>query len=452
MQSYEDFLRSRAQSNTGHGFEPTLMPSWMFDFQADLTGWAVRQGRGATFADCGLGKTPMQLVWGQNVIEHTNKPVLIATPLAVAAQTVREAEKFGIDAVRSSDGKHSGARIIVTNYEKLHKFNPEDFAGVVCDESSVIKNFDGERAGIVTEFMRSRPYRLLCTATASPNDYIELGTSAEALGEMGRMDMLSMFFKNDENSNHPIWWGARWRFKAHAEQAFWRWVVSWARAVRKPSDLGYSDDRFQLPALIEREHVVEADMPLNGALFSMPAVSLDEQRKERRLTMDKRCELVASLVNHDQPAVAWCHLNEEADMLERLIPGAIQVSGKDSDDDKEEKFLAFQTGQARVLITKPKIGAFGLNWQHCAHMTFFPSHSFEQYYQGVRRVWRFGQTRPVTVDIVTSEGEIGVMRNLQRKAEAADRMFSMLTEMMGNELRLDRSSTFEQKAQVPTWL
>jgi hypothetical protein len=428
------------------------MPSWMFDFQADLTGWAVRQGRGATFADCGLGKTPMQLVWGQNVIEHTNKPVLIATPLAVAAQTVREAEKFGIDAVRSSDGKHSGARIIVTNYEKLHKFNPEDFAGVVCDESSVIKNFDGERAGIVTEFMRSRPYRLLCTATASPNDYIELGTSAEALGEMGRMDMLSMFFKNDENSNHPIWWGARWRFKAHAEQAFWRWVVSWARAVRKPSDLGYSDDRFQLPALIEREHVVEADMPLNGALFSMPAVSLDEQRKERRLTMDKRCELVASLVNHDQPAVAWCHLNEEADMLERLIPGAIQVSGKDSDDDKEEKFLAFQTGQARVLITKPKIGAFGLNWQHCAHMTFFPSHSFEQYYQGVRRVWRFGQTRPVTVDIVTSEGEIGVMRNLQRKAEAADRMFSMLTEMMGNELRLDRSSTFEQKAQVPTWL
>ena len=452
MPSYGDFLTSRAQSNTGHGFEPTFLPDWLFDFQANLVSWSVRQGRGAMFADCGLGKTPMQLAWAQNVIEHTNKPVLIATPLAVAAQTVREAEKFGIDAVRSSDGQHAGSRVIVTNYERLHKFNPGDFAGVVCDESSVIKNFDGERAGIVTEFMRTRPYRLLCTATASPNDYIELGTSAEALGEMGRMDMLSMFFKNDENSNHPIWWGARWRFKAHAEEAFWRWVVSWARAVRKPSDLGYSDERFQLPGLTEREHVVEADTPLNGSLFSMPAVGLDEQRKERRLTMNKRCQLVAHLVDHDQPAVVWCHLNEEADMLERLIPGAIQVSGKDSDEDKEAKFLAFQSGGARVLITKPKIGAFGLNWQHCNHMTFFPSHSFEQYYQGVRRVWRFGQTRPVTVDIVTSEGEIGVMRNLQRKAHAADEMFSSLTRMMGNELRLDRSSSFEQKAQVPTWL
>jgi hypothetical protein len=449
---YEEFLKHKGDIGTNDGFEPVWMPDFLYDFQQTVTDWSIRKGKSAEFADCGLGKTPMQLVWGENVIRKTNRPVLDITPLAVSHQTVMEGEKFGIEVIRCSDGKIKHPAIYVTNYERLHRFNPDDFVGVICDESSAIKDFEGQRQAEVVQFLKKMPYRLLCTATASPNDYIELGTSAEALGQMGRMDMLSTFFKNDENSLHPIWWGARWRFKAHAEEAFWRWVVSWARAFRKPSDLGFSDGAFKLPPLVENEHVVAAERPREGCLFDMPAVTLAEQREERRLTMDRRCELVCKLVNHNKPALVWCHLNKEGDLLERLIPGAVQVSGSDSDEAKEEKLLAFTTGQARVLISKPTICAFGLNWQHCNHMTFFPSHSFEQYYQGVRRCWRFGQKNPVTVDIVTSEGELGVMKNLQRKAEAADKMFSILVREMNNELKLTRSSTFETETEVPTWL
>ena len=449
---YEEFLRNKSQIGGMSGFEPVWMPDFLFDFQRDLVEWSIRKGKAALFADTGLGKTPMQLVWAENVRRKENKPVLIITPLAVSYQTMREAEKFGIESERSRDGKFKSKSIIVTNYERLHYFDPEDFAGVVCDESSAIKNFEGERQAIVTEFMRTRPYRLLCTATASPNDFIELGTSAEALGELGRMDMLSMFFKNDENSLHPIWWGARWRFKAHAEKHFWRWVVSWARAIRKPSDVGYDDGKFKLPALHEKEHIVKAQRPLDGMLFNLPAVTLEEQRAERRNTIDERCEMVARLVDHDRPAVCWGHLNQETDLMTRLIPDAQQIKGGDSDESKEEKFLAFQDGEIRVLVTKPRIGAFGLNWQHCNHMTFFPSHSFEQYYQGVRRCWRFGQTRPVTVDIVTSEGEYGVMKNLQRKAEQADRLFTNLVSEMRNEMRIERKTSFTKSTEVPSWL
>ena len=450
---YEKFIVGKSQIGGEYGFKPIFNPDYLYDFQRDLIEWATRKGRAAIFADCGLGKTPMQLVWSQNVIEKTNKPVLIITPLAVSGQTLREAEKFDINAVRSRDGKHSGNRVVITNYERVHYFDPEDFAGVVCDESSAIKNFDGKRQGEITEFMRTRPYRLLCTATASPNDYIELGTSAEALGEMGRMDMLSTFFKNDENSLHPIWWGARWRFKAHAEERFWRWVVSWARAIRRPSDMGYDDSKFLLPELKERDHVVDVSTPREGELFVMPAIRLDEQRKERRMTIDDRCRVVSELVDHKDSAVVWCHLNTEGDMLTKMIPDAVQVSGADSDEEKEERFLAFVTGDIRVLVTKPKIGAFGLNWQHCNHMTFFPSHSFEQYYQAVRRCWRFGQTKPVTIDLVTTPGEIGVMKNLQRKSEAADKMFERLVTLMGDELRLHRNvNTFPNMVEVPEWL
>jgi hypothetical protein len=452
MNDYAKFLAGKSQIGTDSGFKPIWIPDFLYDFQKSLVDWSLRKGRAALFEDCGLGKTPQQLVWAENVVRKTNKPVLVLTPLAVSGQTHREAEKFGIDSEVSRDGKFTGKRIIITNYERLHHFNPSDFEGVVCDESSAIKNFEGERQKVVTEFMRMRPYRLLCTATASPNDYIELGTSGEALGEMGRMDMLSMFFKNDENSNHPIWWGARWRFKAHAEEKFWRWVTSWARALRRPSDLGFDDTRFILPKLIEKEYVVKSDVPRTNELFDLPAVTLDEQREERRLTIDKRCANVAELVKHKNSAVSWCHLNTEADMLERMIPDAKQVSGADSDEEKEEKFEAFRTGQLRVLIIKPVIGAWGLNWQHCQHMTFFPSHSFEQYYQGIRRCWRFGQKKPVTIDLVTSEGELGVMKNLQRKAAAMDKMFTVLVKEMQNGLKINRSEKFSKKLEVAPWL
>lgn len=451
---YQDFLEHKTQFYGDSGFSPVWMPDWLFDFQAALVEWSIRKGRAAIFADCGLGKTPMELVWAENIARKTGGNVLILTPLAVSHQAVHEAQKFGIDAQRSADG--AAHRITIANYERLHYFNPSDFAGVVCDESSILKSFDGKRRGEITVFMRKMQYRLLATATAAPNDYIELGTSSEALGYLGHMDMLNRFFKNDlNNSAQGRMRGEviKWRFKGHAELPFWRWVCSWARAIRRPSDLGFSDDRFILTPLIEKEHLVESNSLADGMLFALPAAGLKEQREERRRTVEERCEKVAELVaNTGQPALVWCHLNEEGDLLERLIPDAAQVSGADSDDKKEDRMMAFADGRARVLITKPKIGAWGLNFQHCAHITFFPSHSFEQYYQGVRRCWRFGQKRSVHVDLVTTEGELGVLRNLQRKAERADRMFSSLVAEMNAAIAIDRAAQFTSTIEVPQWL
>ena len=458
---YEKFLENKSQMGENYGFRPVFLPDFLYDFQKDLVDWFVRKGRGAMFADCGLGKTPMQLVWAENVVRKMNKPVLIITPLAVSTQTVREGEKFGIECIRSKDGGMRG-KITVTNYESLHHFDRNQFAGVVCDESSILKSFDGKRKTEITEFMRGLPYRLLCTATAAPNDYIELGTSSEALGELGYMDMLNRFFKNDQNTSdtkrHWIGHGKvssdfKWRFKGHAEIPFWKWLCSWSRAMRKPSDFGFDDDGFILPSLIEKDHLVDAGYREPGTLFSLPAVGLYMQRKERRGTIDKRCEKVASLVNDTKkPALVWCHLNDEGDLLEKLIPDGVQISGSDSDDKKEEAFLGFVSGDVRILITKPKIGAWGLNFQHCSHVTFFPSHSFEQYYQGVRRCWRFGQKNPVKVDIVTTKGERAVMVNLKRKAEAADKMFSNLVLYMNDSMSVNRGAKFAEREVIPSWL
>ena len=257
MSRYSDFIRKKSQLGGNYGFAPLVMPKFLFDFQSHLVEWALVKGRAAIFADCGMGKTPMQLVWAENVVRKENKPVLIIAPLAVSQQTVEEAIKFDIEALRSMTGIVQGARILVTNYERLHYFDPHDFAGVVCDESSIIKNFDGARKGEITEFMKKVRYRLLCTATAAPNDYIELGTSSEA-GYLGYMDMLNTIFKNDEDSLHPMSMGSKWRFKSHAQQDFWRWMASWARACRKPSDLGFDDRTFVLPELRESERAVDS--------------------------------------------------------------------------------------------------------------------------------------------------------------------------------------------------
>lgn len=451
--SYTAFLDTKTQVGGACGFDPTWVPDFLFDFQRALVEWAVRKGRAAIFADCGLGKTAMQLVWAENVVRHENKPVLILTPLAVGGQTVREGAKFGVDTVRCQDGKLAAtARVVVANYERLHYFNPSDFAGVVCDESSILKNFDGKTKAEVTEFMRTIRYRLLCTATAAPNDYVELGTSAEALGEMGFQDMANRFFKKQTSKDHLGWGRTKYAMRPHAERDFWRWICSWARAVRKPSDIGFSDDNFALPKLITREHEVKATRPAPGRLFDVAAVTLDEQREETRRTLPERCGKVAELVAHKKPAVVWCHLNDEGDLLEKIIPGSVQISGQDSDEKKEETFNAFADGSIRVLITKPKIGGFGLNWQHCSHMTFFPSHSFEQYYQGVRRCWRFGQKKPVTVDLITTDGGADVLANLQRKAAAADQMFAQLVELMNDSLNIKRGREFAQTETVPNWL
>lgn len=456
MRPYDDFLRAKSQLDGDFGFAPIWMPDVLFPFQAAMVEWALRKGRAALFEDCGLGKGLQELVWAENIVRKTNGNVLIKAPLAVAGQLAREAEKFGIEAHHVRDGRvRRGINIV--NYERLHLFEPSDFAGTANDESSILKNFDGARRAQITEFDRKLPYRLLGTATAAPNDYIELGTSSEALGYLGHMDMLNRFFKNDLNNSSTgrgyMGSANRWRFKGHAELPFWRWVCSWARAMRRPSDLGFDDGAFELPPLDEVEHVVDAANLAEGMLFALPAAGLQEEREERRRTVRERCERAAALiVDTGEPAVAWCDLNDEGDLLEKLIPGAVQVSGRDSDDAKEEKLLAFSEGQFRVLVTKQKIAGFGMNWQHCAHMTDFPSHSYEGYYQKVRRSWRFGQRRKVRVDIVTTEGGRNALANMQRKAVQADAMFDALVAQMHAAEAIARAQTFTKTQELPAWL
>ena len=456
MGAYDQFLLTKSQLDGDYGFDPVWMPDFLIDFQSAMVEWACRKGRAALFEDCGLGKTVQELTWGENVVRMTNSRVLLAAPLAVALQIVREAQKFGIDVHLSRDGSLKPSGIHVTNYERLHLFDANDFVGFIGDESSILKSFDGARKAEITQFMRKMKYRLLATATAAPNDFIELGTTSEALGYLGYMDMLNRFFKNDLNnsaSGRMRGEVIKWRLKGHAEGPFWQWVCSWARAVRKPSDLGFDDSRFVLPPLTEVEHMVEAKTLADGMLFALPAVGLQEQREERRRTLQERCEMAASLVaDTGKPAVVWCDLNDEGDLLEKLIPDAVQVSGKDSDDSKEEKLGAFSDGQIRVLVTKQKIAGWGMNWQHCGHMTDFPSHSFEGYYQKVRRFWRFGQQSPVRVDLITTEGQKTVMANQKRKAEQADRMFTNLVAAMNDAISIDRASHFAKQQELPSWL
>jgi hypothetical protein len=451
---YAEFLRRKSQVGTACGFEPTWLPDYLFDFQRHLAEWSVRRGRAAVFAACGLGKTPLYLVWAENVVRHTNRPVLAVTTLGDADQAVREAGKFEVEAVRSKDGTFPpGARVVVTNYERLHHFRPGDFAGVVANESSILKNFNGRRKAAVTEFMREAPYRLLCTATAAPNDYVELGTSSEALGELGYSDMLTRFFVKKLAARGTVGWGReQYRMKGHAERDFWRWVCSWSRACRSPADLGLDDSRFALPELVTREHVVRPARPAAGLLFDVPAATMEEERDELHRTLRERCEKVASLLSHDEPALAWCYLNDESRLLARLIPGAVEVSGADPDERKEEVFEAFARGEVRCVVSKPKIAGFGLNWQHCRHMTFFPSHSWEQWHQAVRRCWRFGQTRPVVVDVVTTPGTVGVLDNLRAKEEKVQRMFGRMVELMNQSMRVERSTEYTKPEEVPLWL
>lgn len=457
LTEYEAFLDAKSQLGESGGFDPIDLPDYLFDFQRLLTDWAIRQGRAGIFADCGLGKTPMELVWAHNVHLHTGKPVLLVTPLAVGFQIKAESEKFHVEAEISRHGAVT-APITITNYERLEKFNPHDFGGVVCDESSAIKAFDGVRRAIVTEFLRQMPYRLLGTATAAPNDYIELGTASEALGQLGYIDMLNRFFINGQRTSDTRAtgrFGAKnregWRFKGHAQDSFWRWVSSWARAIRKPSDYGFSDEGFTLPSLEYRTHMVEAHTPRPGALFDVPASGLNEEREVTRRTIIERCEAAASALADAECAVGWCHLNDESKLLSKLL-GAVEVTGSDSIEAKEEKLQAFSRGEVKRLVTKPSLGAWGLNWQHCHRMSYFPSHSYEQMYQAVRRSWRFGQREPVTIDVIITDGGRGILENLQRKAIQADGMFTSLVQHMNNAISVQRSEEFDIPLEVPEWL
>ena len=452
---YSNFLTLKRHEGADNGFDPIFMPNSMFDFQKFLTKWSIKKGRAAIFADCGLGKTFMELVWSENVHRKTNKPVINLAPLAVSYQTVKEGEKFGVEVKRSHNGKIKNG-ITITNYQQLHKFNPNDFSGIVCDESGILKSFDGKTRDLIINFMKKIPYRLLATATAAPNDYHELGNSSEALGYLGFMDMLSRYFKNDQNNcalRRMYGKAPKFRFKGHSEKPFWRFVTSWARAIRKPSDLGFGDNGFILKPLVLNNHIIETDYIPKGMLFSLPAKNLRTQREETKRTIKERCERAADIViKRGGSSVLWCNRNDEGDLLEKIVPNSIQISGKDKDETREEKLIAFSEGKIDRLITKPKIGAWGLNWQHCSHMTYFPNHSFEQLYQSIRREWRFGQKNEVVVDFILSEGEEIILKNLQRKADASDKMFDSLLSEMNNSLSIQNIQKFDKKMEKPLWL
>lgn len=451
---YAEFLASKSQLAGEFGFQPVWLPDCLFDFQRHLVEWAVRRGRAAVFADCGMGKSLINLVVCENVVRHTNGRALILTPPAVAPQFVSEGEKFGVGVTHCRTGRVGGPGVYVTNAERLHLFDRSDFVLLGYDESSGLKDADGERRAAVTEFMRVLPYRGLYTATAAPNDFDELGTSSEALGELGYQDMLSRFFKKVTAKDYLGWGRTSHQLRTYAERDFWRWVCSWARACRRPSDLGFDDGPFVLPELVTREHAVPARTPPPGCLFDAGARSLPDQRAEQRRTLAERCEAAAALTAGHDRSICWVNLNDEGDLITRLIPGARQVSGRTPEEEREE-IVAWFTAPApdrRVLVSKPEVFGFGLNLQRCAHMTFFVSHSFERYYQAVRRCWRFGQTRPVTVDVVTTDGGAGVLANLRRKQAQADAMFARLVELMSDTLRVGRGAYGSTTQEVPSWL
>lgn len=427
MTAYADFLASKSHGAPLDGFEiapDELMPA-LYDFQRDVTAWALRAGRASLFADCGLGKTPMQLEWARRIVERTDGDVLILAPLAVSGQTAREAERFGIEArvVRERDQLQPG--ISITNYERYERFASHPWQGVVLDESSILKAFDGKTRAGLTEWGQTIPYRLCATATPSPNDYEELGGHSEFLGVLNRRQMLAEFFVNDGIS------AAHWRLKGHGQEAYWRWIATWARAFRDPSDLGYPSDGFNLPALNVHVHEVDGDHVAEDRLFAVPASTLSERRQARRESLGPRVEHAIRLVGTDEPCVVWCDLNSESEALARAIPDAVEVRGSDDPDTKEDRLLAFTDGRARVIVTKPRIGGWGLNWQHCARIVFVGlSDSYESYYQAVRRCWRFGQTRPVEVHIVASRLEQAVLENIRRKEAQASELFERVVGAM----------------------
>lgn len=419
MQHYSEFLANKAirAEAVGIANPPDLNPA-MFGYQSDVVHWALKRGRAAIFADCGMGKTLMQLEWANAVANHTGGKVLILTPLAVAQQTAAEAVRFGIRAEVCRDGVLPDCPVVIANYQSLHKFSATDFAGVVLDESSILKSFDGKFRSTIIDMFAATPYRLACTATPAPNDHVELGNHAEFLGVMRRTEMLATFFCHDGGETQV------WRLKGHAQDAFWQWVCSWGVMIRRPSDLGYSDVGFTLPAMAVIEHQIESGIKRDGSLFADDATDLESQRAARRATLQARCEAVAEMVNADSdPWLVWCELNDEGDELARLIPGAVQVAGADSDDDKTARMVGFANGQHRVLITKPKIAGFGMNWQHCAKMAFVGlTHSYEQFYQATRRCWRFGQKSDVQAHVVVTDVEAAVARNIKRKEREASKM------------------------------
>ena len=423
MKRYTEFLKSKSVADvaTGQRDIPELNPM-LFPHQADMVRWALRRGRAALFADCGLGKTPMALEWA----EKQPHECIIVAPLAVAHQFIREAAKFGVDAGYAKDQSQITKRITVTNYERLENFHIEQFGAVALDESSILKNSSGAYCTWMIEAFKSTPFRLCQSATPAPNDVMELGTQAEFLGVMSRSEMLAMYFTHDGGDT------SKWRVKGHAQKAFWEWMATWAVMIRKPSDLGYSDDGFVLPPLRMHEHQVSVASPTGGLLFALEAQTLQERQAARRESITDRVKLCADLVNaSDRPFLVWCNLNEESAQLAAAIPDAIEVTGSDSDEKKEASIVGFLEGRYRVMVSKPKIAGLGLNLQHCSDMAFVGlSDSYEQLYQSIRRCYRFGQKNTVNVHVITAETEGAVVSNIKRKEREAEETYNSMIEYM----------------------
>ena len=454
--SYSDFIAAKRHTTSDHGFHANWIPDSAFDFQRHIIAKAVQKGRIGVFADTGLGKTLIQLSFAYNVVIHTNKPVLILTPLAVAFQFLKEAERIGIDDIEHTKDGRFTKKIVVCNYERLHLLNPSDFGAVLLDESSILKNFDGKIRDQVVAFMKRVKYRQLSTATPSPNDFIELGNSSEALGYMGYMDMLGKFFKSNQNSvdsnNRNI--GEKFYLKPHAERDFFAWVNQWSIMVKSPSDLGFSNEGYDLPPLKTIKHMVynKESWIADGqsALFAMPAKTMTEVRAEQKSTVTERCEKAVALAD-GKVSVYWCNLNEESSLLSNLDHRAIEIRGGMSIDKKEELLIAFANGEIERLITKARMTSMGLNWQHCNHTVYFPTWSYEQFYQAIRRFWRFGQQREVTCDMVISEGQERVLQALEEKTQKAIDLYRNLVENSNRDFS-QVIKQFDKKASMPGFM
>jgi len=424
--NYEDFIATKARLDVLSGHESCTDMQHLFDFQTAIVRWAVKRGRAAIFADTGLGKTAMQLTWAHDVAAHTGGNILIVAPLCVAQQTVAESRKFGISVNYCREQAAIIDGLNITNYEMLDKFDIQKFAGIVLDESSILKSHTGKTRNAIIDACQSVPYRLSCTATPSPNDFMELGNQSEFIGVMSMVEMLAMFFTHDGSET------SKWRLKGHGKTRFWEWLASWAVVIKRPSDIGFDDSRYDLPKLHTHEHCVTVhhDMEDADTLFPMEATGLLGRNKARKSSVDDRVAECANMINNSSEQwIVWCHLNEESEKLASAIPGAVAVSGSDSMDKKESGIMGFTNGDIRVLITKPSIAGFGMNWQHCHRMAFVGlSDSYEQFYQAVRRCWRFGQQKDVHVHVVVAETEGAVLANIRRKEKQAQTMSDEMVE------------------------
>jgi hypothetical protein len=456
MSDYHSYLSRKFRSHQPTGFDADISGYDLFPHQSALTQWALRKGRAAIFADTGLGKMRMELVWADQVCQHTGGNVLMLAPLAVAEQIVEEGRRIGVTVTHARDGADIRPGVNIANYERLHRFSPSAFSGIVLDESSRIKHDDSKTLATLLEFASAIDYRLPASATPAPNDWTELGTHAEFLGICTKQEMLAEFFVHDGGETQV------WRLKGHARADFWRWVSSWAALVRSPADLGFDASAYELPPLNVQQITVESDGTGTGDLFMKPAQTLMERRQARKASINQRVAAVAEMVNGStDPWVIWCELNAEGDALRKAIPDAVEVRGSDTADEKERRLLAFSHGETRVMLSKPKIAGWGLNWQHCRNIAFVGvTDSFEGYYQAVRRCWRFGQTKPVNVYLFASAEEGAVRANLERKESEARAMAEALStetaasvrnEVLGQR-RVTNTYDATQRVNVPAWL